>query len=50
MDFMKKSHESKLKNPDFDAFVTTDYEVAPALPENYLQKRYTKYGFIRNDN
>ena len=50
MDFMKKSHESrlksKLKNPDFDAIVTTDYEVAPALPENYLQKRYTKYGFI----
>ena len=47
---MKKSQESRLqpksKNPDFDAIVTTDYEVAPVLPENYLQKRYTKYGFI----
>ena len=54
MNFMKKCHESrlqsKLKNPDFDAIVTTNYEVAPELPENYLQKRYTKYGFIRNDN
>ena len=53
MNFMKKCHESrlqsKLKNPDFDAIVTTNYEVAPELSENYLQKRYSKYGLIRND-
>ena len=44
MNFMKKCHESrlqsKLKNPDFDAIVTTNYEVASELPENYLQKQY----------
>ena len=43
---MKKCHESrlqsKLKNPDFDAIVTTNYEVAQELPENYLQKLYPK--------
>jgi hypothetical protein len=54
MNFMKKCHESrlqsKLKNPDFDAIVTTNSEMAPELPENYLQKRYTKYVLIRNDN
>ena len=54
MDFMKKSQESRLqsksKNPDFDAIVTTNSEMAPELPENYLQKRYTKYVLIRNDN
>ena len=54
MNFMKKCHESrlqsKLKNPDFDAIVTTNYEVAPELSENYLQKRYTKYGLIMITN